>query len=136
MSEFPDCRLIRFHVNYAILSWGKGAAGCWMGTPESKRTHAVLLSPQRSSQRPGCSGAPRLPQARAANVCPEGAQEVKANGRDCGELGNQSMPHQNEPPPNSGDGCQEDSMPQQDERPSDFSREARNPGCYGKSSNL
>ena len=53
-----------------------------MGMLESKRTHAVLLSLQRSSRGLGCPGAPRLPQARGARVCLEGARDGRANGRD------------------------------------------------------
>lgn len=51
-----------------------------MGMLESKRTHAVLLSLQRSSRRLGGSGEPHPPQAHVTHVCPEGAQEVRANG--------------------------------------------------------
>lgn len=89
MSEFPDCILIRFHVNYAILSWGTGRAARWPGAGIKEGPRCAVVS-ERSSQSLGCSVAPHLPQAHGAKVCPEGAPEVMAKGRNWGELASKS----------------------------------------------
>lgn len=81
-----------------------------MGSPGIKEESRCAVASAYGLRGLGSSMAARLPQAHQANVNPEGAGEVRASGRDRGELGSQS-----DAPSGRADGCYADKQPQGEE---------------------